>query len=435
MNNNTIIKLTLFLNAILLIYQFLLGDHLRGNFIYPLLLIFDSATAAYILRKNKGFFLMLCFIFYVNYSIAVGVYMDPSIAPEFYEQVTNESVYDEGLLSMILFCCALIIPLYGTQRFVHQTKGVGHKMESLLLEWLSIFLYIYLFITQTTWGFGERMSATALGEYKYFFAMLGSLYARKNSKHRCLWTIILLLSAFIGFVGGNRADSFPMIFIILIIWYPELSLKKLALLGAPAIVLLKLIGDIRGDLTLLMDFNLSKIIERTFDGYMAQDTFTYAYFPSIASIDLSYIQDLETRFSLLIDNIIYIFVGGSYGNSVLANYTYNYYVHCFGFIGPLNFNYWLGYFGPVIAGLILGFLIKNIYHCNISNNRLLVDKVIYICVICSAPRWYVYNYFALFRSILLFLVLFYSFEFIAHLLHRKNNNQSKTMIIKNPILE
>lgn len=413
MNNKLIIG-TLFFNIICLIMLFVLDLMTKSNIILAMLLIVDSVIAAYVYRENKLLFLMCIYIAYANISIALGVYIQNESLPNFYSQIIHDSVYTQAIVSMILFMCIFLLPAFNKKTNLYTSDNLyllTKSHQSVLIEIICIIAYAYIFESQITFEIGSRATTSAIGEYKFIFAIIGSIYAPKSNFHKYLWSFILLVSSLYCVIGGNRVDVFPLILILLLVFYPDIINKKLFIIYVfISIIILKISGMVRGD---LWNMNLT-MLKSAFNSLLIQDTFVFAYFPSLESIDLGISQDSVVKTELLFNNLKYIIFGGEYKEYVLPNYTQAYSLNYGGFIGPLYFNYWIGTIGAVFSGVIVAALVKFLSHnVNFIKNSLL------ICFVCTLPRWYTYNFLLIFRVMIIFIIVLLIFMFFEKLTNRK----------------
>lgn len=420
-SDGSLIKRCFALNIVVLLFLELLGLSTQESIAYPVLLIIDSMIMAYVYRDNRGLFLMSLFILYTHYSIAIGIYSGWVERPLLYDQLSNERAYDEGMLSMIIFTCIVMLPGLSKTPIVEQqnhvlTKDVNY---SSFIEIACFIAFIVVFITQNEWRQNARMQGTPLGEYKYIFAILGGVYSQKKNISRILWILLLSLVVLITIVGGNRAEVFSLIFVILIVWIPDISLKKLLPICIPVFIFSRLVGQIRGNLAMLSNYTVGGFIASAFRDYWVQDTFTFAYFPSIALIDVSEFQDISTKISTFTDSVLYVFFGGEYGYRLLIWHVTNFYTGCGGSIGAVSLNYWLGIYGSIIAGFVVAYIISKIRYVNASNKKRSLSVVLYMCFICMVSRWYVYNFMSLFRSFLVITIMYVVIDWLNNFLFAK----------------
>lgn len=411
MNKKSFLLFWIFLNIFFVIGSFFISPTFEACKFFSVLLLLNSFYGIYLSKSNFGLLLMFSFIAYANYSVAIGVYLYPEIRPDvLYEQITNKGIYLEAVVSMVLFSALILLPFRSKiQNNVHEYKNNYSLPVTKSVEYICLVAYIVIFITQTEWSVGERMTTTAIGEYKFVFAIIGSIFAVKTKKHRRLWSFCLLVSSGISFVGGNRVDSFPALFVLLLVWFPNISLKKVLICGMPLVVFMKIIGTIRGNPALLLNFDLGRIFSMIWEEKFVQDTFTFAYFPSLCSIELCQTQTFDVKSDLFLGNISFIFWGGGFSKYILSTYTSDYYIHYGGFFGPLNLNHWMGVFGSFIIGMIVLYIVNKLKGINFRAHTKSVIYAFGICFICICPRWYIYNFFGLFRTMLFFSVLFFVF--------------------------
>lgn len=238
---------------------------------------------------------------------------------------------------------------------------------------------------------------TTLYEYCVLFCLFAWYYAGvKKSHHILIWTyaILYILQALIY---GDRSSCFPMILLMIILYFRSMPLHRIIILALSGIITANLIAVYRANYSTsgLLDNYILRYGLKSF----TSDTVSQSYYTGVS---LCYVRDLITApIKYFQDFIIGIFVGGDYGNANVIALGKLYTTNKGGGLIISNFYFWFGYMGSIILGGVLGFLIRKLE--NNKNNFLSIWK---IYLTTTVFRWYLYTSFDLFRGcIFVFLVV------------------------------
>lgn len=377
-----------------------------------IILIMNSVIMLCYSTKRMSTFLFSLFIFISNYSIAVGIYLYQNIRPDIlYYQITNDAAYGISLVSMLIFSCFMtttILHNYYKDNKMGSINSVVYTKPNRTIETVCFITYAIIFFTQTKFTVGERMDFNALSEYRFLFAIIGGMYSTKSKKSMYCWGFLIGVTTLISLIGGNRVDAFPGIFIFLIVWCKALSVKKTLIFSLIAIPIIKVMGSLRGNIVQILDGTISffDVINGLFKDKFVQDTFTYAYFPSVASVELSMRLPSFIKTDVFWENIKYIIYGGEFAKYTLSGYTYNYYAHSYGYLAPVNLYFWFGHVGTIILGVIFSFLLNVFLKIERQCNYQSMKYAFFLVFICLLPRWYSYNLFQLPRAFIFIIILY-----------------------------
>lgn len=369
-------------------------------------------------RKNTAFAILFLFIAYANYSVVLGVYWFPEIRPNFrlYDQVTDQSVYGYSIIMMLVYLLAIYLTSGGAFEKNSKEdcfKPVKGNNENIYIEAMCTAAFILIYFTQIDFNATGRAAGNAVSEYRFVAMLFAWAYASKTKKRRNFWTVIIVVTSIITFIGGNRVEALPPIILLIFLWYPEVKISKLLPFLPIVIVIFTIIGGMRNQ------FRLSgNIIRDAFQSklktYYVTDTFTYAYLPGLLTMMLAKIDSFSQKVLLLGENIIYIFVGGKFGKYLLQNYSRNYYLHYYGFFSPLTFYYWFG-----IGGAFIPAIITKIHMTWMEKNQNQIKYLISCAFIATVPRWYGYNFFQLLRLDFVIVVAWIVFRIFDRMIKRK----------------
>ena len=405
-----------------IIYAFLSGFDTVSQNIVGLFVIVVSFALCYVYRNDTALAIMFVFIAYANYSVVVGVYWFPRIRPNgLYEQVASSKVYGQAIVSMLVF----VVVLYITRDYTLPKLEIPHLKKRInifepldnvapLIGYCSSIAYIIIFLTQFRLNEGERASGSALGEYRYIFMLFAVIGQKKTTGKKVFWTVLISTISTLVFLGGNRVDAIPSILLLLFLWYPNVRISKLIPFIPAIIIVFKMIGAMRYEFSLTLQ-GITNTISLASQELYTQDTFTYAYLPSLLAMQLSQAMNWMDKLWLFIDNLLYIPIGGSFASSLLPNLTRNYYVHYFGFFAPLTFNFWIGYASPFIVALIVRKFVNN-FEEHKQSKHWKCKAAVALCGISIVPRWYGYNFLQLLRMAILISVIWIVIQLVNNVL-------------------
>lgn len=404
--------------------------------------VFMSIYLCYIFRYNLGLFLVMIFITYTNYSICVGVYLDPSIRPQsMYAQFTGENTYGIGITCIYIFLLSLILLSYKVILDPHCIDdNIAKKMTNVneyneIIAWFSPIVFLIVFFANFTFNLdGTRGGTSALGEYRIIIFIIGSFYSGRKTALKYVWTIVIVFTSFLVILSKNRVESFPPIIFLIIFWYPTLLNYKKTISIIPFFIMLMVsVGSFRSTSNAYDFFHPIEAINIFTEQKLTYDSAIYAYIPAMATIELSEITSLQEKFNLLIQNIIYVFKIGVAGTTMgnLSIWSREYYIHCYGFISPIYFYFWFGYLGAFLFACLVN-LYRKLYLYSIGKEIVLFkDKLAYLLslfFISNVARWYTYGPFPLLRGMFVFFVAFIIVHLFDTITSRRIDNENSIRI-------
>lgn len=382
------------------------------NNIYAVSVIILSGYLCYIYRHNVGMLLVMLMILYTNYSISVGVYLDPAIRPDFlYYQFTNPNTYGAGIVCCFIFELVLLLCSLDLIKEPHlldrnSPKFIEPIKDNMLIAYGAVIVYLIMFFSGFRMGVGTdgRASITALSEYKVIVQLIGIYYAGKRTQFYYIWTAMVGLTSILTFIGGNRVDAMSNVIVLIVLLFADFIDYKKIIIALPfGVVLLAAVGFLRAN------FNLSlEALAMTINALM-EDKFTYegaifGYLPSLSIVELSENVPWSEKWSILVDHIAYIFKIGFAGDGRpdLSSYSRDYYTHYWGFVSPTYFYFWFKYIGAILLALLVKLYIyfyKKSVTKSISKYTEHLVYILSIYFMCNVARWYCYGPMGLLRGV------------------------------------
>ncbi len=320
---------TLSVAFILLIIN-MIGFSTQLNTVLALITIILSLILVYKCWNNKLLFLISLFIAYSNYSICVGIYLDPTLRPIYlYPQITDVSVYGLGILMLFLFTFILTMLMERGNKSINLEKVLIRKDNR--NDYIFVFLYVLL-ITIILLGYkvneGGRGNPSVIYEYGNIVLITLFYYSVRNKILIKLSVFIGIIYCLISFLNGTRIEGLMCSLVLLICAFSDIKNTTICIGMIFGLILFRIIGSIRGDIVLLFS-NPHFYLVQLFKDKLVFDTCTYAYFPMLCMIESFRNIDFSTRIYYLVRFLMTIVIGQSHvkdGNLIVVvknNYFHN----------------------------------------------------------------------------------------------------------------
>lgn len=352
-------------------------------------------------RNNVMLYFAHIVILYFNYSFIYDIYITRWISLKvFYDKAgCGNLIFGKGIYMMLLFTTIIFsFDLLYDKKQKNVNKNIFFYNESKNL-FLSYTLLIVAALTRIS-------SSASLFEYSGVFVIIALLYCGgdKIFKNICLVYIVCL---FIDLnLHGMRVPGlcFPIIAIFMILG-DKVNYKHITVGLVLAIILMTYSGlytDSNGNVTLSQAIHKLKI----YGG--ALDTCMFSYLESEGAIrvadDFLSFSDRIDYFARFIKSQI-VLSSSSIKFSKMCTITIQYFTHYNGQLFPHTFYFYLGWFGVVLSGLIVGGYLQIVKFVNEKSNKYV--KIIAIWVVSMISKWYLYEPNALLKGAL-FLIIIYA---------------------------
>ena len=379
-----------------------------------------SVYLCYVYRFNIGLFLVMVFIAYTNYSIAMGVYLFPEIRPTaLYAQFTGVDLYGKTILCTLIFESALILL---SHQVLNEPRIIELKRDEHLekyeynniIAWGALVVYAVMFFAVFRFSeSGGRSSTSALNEYRIIVAIIGCYYSGKKKIFKNAWTILIVFTSVLTMFGGNRANMFGSMFLLLVFWYYKFfTYKKVLILLPFAVVLLAAVGFERGSFGLTNE-TFKKAIQILSKDKLTYEGAVFGYMPSLATMSLIDGCSTQQKVNLFLRHIVYAFTIGRAGdiNPDLVFWSREYYVHYNGYISPSYFYMWFKFAGPAIFAILVNAYVNMYNRCihtfKLSNFFEKLKYILSLFFLCSVTRWYTYGPMGLIRGAFVCSVVYF----------------------------
>jgi hypothetical protein len=406
------------ISAICCFIDIIAGYNATLNNLIAFLTVVLSVYLCYVYRHNIALFLVMIFIAYTNYSVAVAVYLDPTIRPNgMYYQITSAGTYGKGIICTMIFeICMILFSL----KVIHDPQKVKFKEDfsksivdyNPVIALGAVIVYAVVFFSAFHFGTdGSRGGTSSVAEYRSIFAIIGFYYSGRKNAYKYIWTILIAITSLLVLMSGNRVDMFGGVIVLIAFWYSDFFDYKKVLLMIPfAVIVFAAVGFTRGG------FSFSGDIFENAISVLSEDKLTYegavyGYLPSLATIELTDRIDFSEKANLFIQHVVYTFTIGKASdiNPDLSSYSHNYYQHWYGFISPLYFYFWFRYIGAFLFVFLFN-AYNRLFQKFINTKPIrFIDKLANIMAwffVGTVGRWYCYGPMALLRGMFICAVIY-----------------------------
>ena len=358
----------------------------------------------YRVRNSWKLLIIYGWMLYSNYSIAMAFFLDP--LSNFFTTYATTVIGATGNNIILFFsiCTYLILPSHSlyTEEFILVDENRRNDAFYLCLMGALVLIFV--------WGFAAPSEVNGRGEgapayeYSIILFILCFYYCGKSKLYIALTAFLMLLYTLQEFIYGGRVTGIQQVIcLFLCLFCDKISIKKTLPFLFVMYLLLTLIGQFRGALSLSFDI-IKSAVESISDSMFVLDTAYSACHTSMTYIDVAQQLSWSERLCLFWQWCKSIVLGSSVPDFNLSSYTRQFHMHYGGGILPFYFYFYLGLPGVVLITVHLFFLFKIIRNTSSKSSGYLKCLSIYLTT--GAVRWYLYSPSGLFRG-LLFMTLAY----------------------------
>ncbi len=400
---------------IFIIFYLVIFSNVDTMKIDAILLLLFSIAFTLKNRNSNLLFIMSFFIFYCNYSIALGEYIyKPELGVPMSE-VNNTYIYSKSIQILLLFTIVLTL-------FIEKPDDRFIKM---CYEDNSVIFYVLILViliigiagVNRERGHSYSVNITSIYEYSYILFLFGYHSSGNSVLKKYILSLILFSFVIQDFYLGGRITSLQLIIVFLICLFNDIINSKRIFIGSILGILINtLVGAYRVKYT-FKGIIINDLIKDLFRNKFVFDTATYSYYASathIATVDY-HLVDNKTRLRSLFEFLKSIFLGGGNSTGNVTRYvSENYFLNIGGGVFPSHFYFWMGWMGVLIGAFILVYLINKMIRKNSEFGILSL-----VIIVASSPRWYLYNPLLLFRSQFILFILFIAYIYGTKIIYNK----------------
>ncbi len=370
-----------------------------SSILLSLILVFKS-------RNSIPLMVAMLFLSYCIYSIGVGEYLVGGPLGIPLTEVKNFHIYDLTLRIVLLFMTTLAA-FFPKVTEINPPKPKDNVVIFYIL--IIILVYIGIYGIDRTFSNQYTVNISPMYEYSILLFLFGYFSSGDKFFRKMILVLIMAIYIFQDYYYGGRITSLQIIILaISTIFYEALNKKTALLLTIGGVFVNSLIGAYRTSFS-LYGFSIWHVLLSLKDRLLVFDTPVYAYYASathVASTELINIPFRERIISFF-NFVVSIFGGGNNNSGNVTKYvSENYFINVGGGLFPTHFYFWFGWFGVIMAALVVCFIFRKI--CTKNSDLYSLTAVI---VISTIPRWFLYNPLTLFRMIFFVCVLYIIFTY------------------------
>ncbi len=375
-------------------------------------------------RNNLPMFILSAFIAYVNYSIAVGEFFTTVVTSCPLTEVTDPTNYGIAIRCVLLFTTILFL-FY---------KASFHPVSDQYSEFLArndvafyalIVVLLYFFFTGVNdiGRISYTVAITPAYEYSRVFFLFAFYFSGKSKFNRSI--LLLLTGMYILqdlYYGGRVTSLQLLIFLVLTYFRDYMTPLRVTVLGVIGLFLFAWVGAYRSSYSLSVP--LSLIITVIFGSLFVFDTATYSFYASATHVATANIIGYDNKMRSFAQFLISIFTGASSNKLADAtSFSNQYFRNVGGGIIATHFYFWGSWLLVILASFAIVWIINKT-----SGSNSPYSKLIFLSIVISTPRWYLYGPLVFFRGAIFVPSVLY---FILSLIRLMTVNVSGNSITKN----
>lgn len=412
------------INCLLLIVACLnilfIEDYSRSACIYlGALIVIVSVLMLVSNQKDKVYIILFGIITYVNISMLLSdcLYGGGISLPinTLSWQVYRGSIYEIRFLEalFLMLSCMNLILSYTSKDVVKETDI--NRKSNIIIFLLCFCILIYgLFsgyVNTSTLG-GYESHTSTLYEYCVLFLLFAWYYSgSRKICHVMIWcyAIIYIIQAI---MYGDRSSAFPMLLLMLLLYFKKITVGKLFLFAIAGIVASNSVAVYRDG------YSLSGFLENYITRYalsgFTSDTVSQSYYTGVSFF---YVHDIvEAHAKYFLDFLLGIVFGGDYGYADVAALCKLYATNKGGGFMVSDFYFWWGYLGAAVNGVIVAFIL-----CKLKKITSGLGQLWKVYIAVMVFRWYLYTAFDFYRGcIFVFLIVGVCFSILDFFTKKSN---------------
>ena len=372
-------------------------------------------------RNNLPSLIMFIFISYINYSIVIGEYLVGEYLSAPFTQVKTVDVYGLNIRILLLFMTILSLFYKGKKYDLLRDRLI--TKNSGFIFYLIVFMIVISFLFGINRGNLDyyEVRISPLFEYSKLLFLFAYYYSGEIKARKKVIFILLIIFVFQDTFYGGRVTSLQLlIFLSITIFVQKLTFSRVIIASITGIILMGSVGVYRSTFDLI-NFSLIDVINNLFNNLLVFDTAIFSYYASATHIAAFNELDFSRRLDSLINFIISIPLGSNEISSEVTHFVRELgYFNMGGGLLPTHFYFWLGWFGVILIGFLVVFIINKLKYTNDYQHLL------FLGIIINVPRWYLYSPNQLFRGTLFFITFLYvGFCIIESMLSKGKNTRYK----------
>lgn len=359
--------------------------------------------------NNIYLLILSLFITYSNYSVVVGIYLDPQLRPQYlYPQINDIQVYGTGIAVVFIFMLSLSLLMTKVKKDSLDIRNnfVRDNNYNSVLFFLIWIVFNLIVVFGYSRNAGMRAESSPIYEYNVILLLLLFFYSgdKKIPRFFCIESMVIYTLSSV--IGGNRVEALICLIVFVLCYFKKPLKQVMVLFGmVGGLMFFSIIGTIRGN-WLLLSQNFWDIFKIIFRDKFVFDTCTYAYFPMLCMVEMFIDFSVTDAFHYLVRFLLTILMGQNrVEDGDLIYVTSKKYFHNFGGFTLGFFYVWFAYFGSIIMSIVVYYyenlIIKN--SKNISDYK----KIALLYAVATVPRWYLYGPWALTRGIAVCEIIFF----------------------------
>jgi len=345
-------------------------------------------------RNNLPMFILSAFVLYINYSIAVGEFFTTVLTSCPLTEVTNPTNYGIAIRCILLFTTILFLFYKASPHPVSdQYSEYWVRNDAVFYALIIVLLYFFFTGVNDTGRISYAVAITPGYEYSRVFFLFAFYFSGKNKLNMSVLLLLAGMYILQDLYYGGRVTSLQLLIFLLLTYFRDyMTPLRVTVLGIIGLFLFAWVGAYRVSYSLSIP--LSSIITAIFGSLFVFDTATYSFYASATHVATANIIGYDSKIHSFVQFLISIFTGSSSNKLAdVTSFSSQYFTNVGGGIIATHFYFWGSWLLVILASLAIVWIINKT-----SASNSLYSKLIFLSVVISTPRWYLYGPLVFFRG-------------------------------------
>lgn len=398
--------IAIFLIIFIFLFQCILEPSNVGNLILSLCCLIVNLHIIYRNKNNMQMFLIAIIIFYFNYSAIINYYIFEQSSVLAFTQCNTIELKETAIIGLLIFTIIIDcfvdwekIPCYEL-RSLSNRKNIGFYIILVVL----IFVWL-ICLKRGQLGNGYKVYNISYFEYSYILFVLGLWFANGNKLQEYVLSILLVMYVFEDVYYGGRISSLEFILVFyLMLFYKYFNKKRILIAIMSAILLFSIVSVYRVNYS-LVSIDSEALLSFVGESRFSLDSASNAFYSTLCAIGgsntFSPTFKMENFWYFILDAVIGIEMGDYETLPELLKTNGFYNIGGCWCVGYMYF--WFGYMGIIVFSLFITLIVNKLSKMKTGN----LQKLLFIIIFVTIPRWYLYTPSAFLRGIVLFGVFYF----------------------------
>lgn len=390
----------------------------KGNWFFATVILLLNVYMLVQSRKNMQTFLLGIILFYFNYSAIINYYYFGESSVLSFSQCNTTEYKGISIICLYIFSVIFFLCVDWDKIEVKELASQDVMNQFVFFCLVAVLILIwYMHLNRGELGNRYQVFNKAIFEYSYILFLFALYFSKQNKLRIAILTILLVLFVLQDGYYGGRISSLEFILVFyFIFYYKYFKPKTIFMIILGAIFLFSIVSLYRISYS-VNGLSVNTIIQYITNSRFSLDSASNSYYSTLCAVKGYDSIDVLSRLDNFMGFIVDTMLGSADSYQLLPALLGSYGIYNIGGCWLTGYIYfWFGIFGVLLFSI--GFTM--FFKWCINSNKI-YGKFIFMTILITIPRWYLYTLSAFFRGILLVSVCF----FVVYLFNYFGNSRRK----------